>query len=225
MRASSDRQNRYLPINCPSCNFKGKVAIIRLDETFVCRKCRKPFHINRDEVLPGPRPEAPATDAWAELLPPERPSRWQRAVERLPRATWWAASGIILIAFLVWLTANRQQVELPEALADRAVLLVQAKRRQDLDTVLALTPRALRSGARQWYGDRPSTWGIPPQADETLNCQAEVRFRNEKDGVAGVFVTLQRPPPEGTTEVLCYWRRNSDGIWEFDAERTLKEAR
>lgn len=225
MRVASDRQGKYLPIRCPCCSFQGKVAIARLDETFVCRKCKKPFHVNRDEVLPGPRPEAPVDDPWAELLPPERPSRWQRALARLPRVAWWSVAGATAIVVLVWLTRGRTTVELPEPLVERAVLLVQSKRMQEPDVVAALTPRAGRSAARDWYSDRPVNWGLPPAPDEPLDCQAEVRFRNEQERTAGVFVTLRRPPPEGDTEVLTYWRRNSAGLWEFDAERTLHEAR
>lgn len=222
---------RFLPLTCPHCRVEGKVKIVRLDQTFTCKACQKPFHVTVGGVVSGERPRtAPQIDRSA-LITSDTPSLLERLFTRLPRVGQVAAVGLLLLAIAygvaLWLEPEKP---LPGELEDRALLAARSLGQGDWKTLQRLAKRGTASALSKWYDHvRPAAWkeaGAEPSVSVELG-----RITKQPRGFKGVEPLLDaRVATEiqvnggAKAEVQLNWSQDEHAEWWLDGERLWAES-
>lgn len=241
MRETQSSKAQYFPVECPHCHTRGRVRLTKLDKSFQCKKCGRSFHIDPDKVSAGVR-EAEHRDfvddglhkpKW---LLPDRASRLYRVWLATPGSVRLGIAGVLFLAVAAlgaWHSMRASGPELPHSLEGRAQALAQSVVDNNPDVAKRIATRGDAERAAEWLSAARSAMGgaRAPAASE-VQTTIEIKFQtaNAKSGdrIAGVVLAFATRPADGaqpaTYEFISFWSQSGDSAWEFDADRTMKDA-
>lgn len=222
---------KYLPLECPSCGFKGKARISRLDQTFHCKQCDKVFHVTLDGTVRGERPPEEVHREPAAAVVVEKPSWLERTFGRLPPAARWGVLGALALLLAFGASRLLEPAEpLPGELEDRAVLAAKSFALGDWSTLkrLALSRTAGRLGT--WYDkNRPAEWSEADPADmrfKVVTITKGLKRYEKATPIMDARVSAEAGPAgKPTYDILFLWDQTEVGEWWLDGERMLKEVK
>lgn len=226
-----DAALRFLPLTCPRCRFEGKVKITRLDQTFTCKSCQKPFHVMVGGTVPGERPpNAPRVDL-SLLATADKPSALERLFARLPRVGQFAALGLLLLAaahgIACWLEPEKP---LPGELEDRAMLAAKSLGQGDWKTLKRLAKSGTGSALGKWYEKvRPAAWkeaGAEPAVSVRLGrISKQPRAFHGAEPLLDARVAAEIQVNGGAkAEIHLNWSQDEHAEWWLDGERMWGES-
>lgn len=239
MRSSQQEEYRFLPVSCPKCGLDGKLDIRRLDRTFICKRCRRSFHVDPGGIVLGERPnDAPADDFMSAR--PKPSSRLVAWLERLPRVAWWGIGGFLLIAGVlgtVALVLQAQRAELPESLDGRARWFGEAFARAESADLARVSASGSVRQFEEWMRElRPVSWTGAVDAATPVTVELEVLFKrsagsdekalSDNDNSmaqAGILATITPANAKESATLLLYWVQDSSLEWHLDGNRTLND--
>lgn len=238
---------RHLALNCPRCHHELTVWITDLGQTFKCKNCRTPFHVDPNgKCVKGQRVESDEVYNPYQLTPKSNhfdPLEW---LWDLPRAVHWLllAAVIALGAQVVVAFTRPQSANLPNSLVARTEYVATAFLANDNDRLSVVADPATKVSTSRWLElKRPANWSIWQQATQART-KASVLFQNTASKTACTVATIAFPPfadgPDATSstngrranaapvgprvELVMFWTMSSDGTWLFDGARTVKES-
>jgi hypothetical protein len=193
-------RTRQINIACPRCREQAWVGVQELDRDFVCRHCRRTYHISatgRSEY--GARPQGePGAASWLAIEAVKTrevfdPIATASALPK-PAKLGLGAAGVILMAWLAaaWLWPHPA---LPEGLTERTTLAASAFARGDLAALRAICTPDSHDAARTWLERRrPGRWdGLMAQAPPSI--ESRVLFQRMSYRVAGSLAVIRFERP------------------------------
>lgn len=230
------KEYKYVPLECPSCGFEGKVKITMLDRTFHCKECNQQFHVTVRGTVPGKRPpdeHAVGPGAPVELNKPNMVEVW---FGYLPRGARWAMLPVAVGAFvlLVLLFRWTRDAPLPRDLPKRAELAGRALALGDLQTLDRMAISDQRKTLQEWYeAVRAKEFeGLTPESElgvtvgelsKLLRRVERVPGKKKKVAVADFRTPVEIAlPPDGddmqlVAQVDMVWVKE-DGEWRIDGD-------
>lgn len=229
MRNTETHDYKYLPVTCPRCRAEGKVKIGRLDKTFICKQCKRHFHVDPDGVVSGDR-LAPVDEEKAieEALRPRRKGKLQKLWESIPRpAKTGIAGAILLLSVIVWqiyASGFMASEPLPEGLQERARYVAECLANADKQRVKKISADGTSGDASTWaVTKRPNDWPSAFTPAQAPSFGTKVAFESYEKKSAGVAVTISPKDGFTSTTLMLYFSLGSDQQWYFDGKRTNGE--
>lgn len=229
--AKKDATLQFLPLTCPRCGVDGKLRIARLDQTFTCKACHKPFHVTAGGAVPGERPpNAPRVDP-SMLVAPDTTSFVERLFARLPRVGQFTVLGLLLLAgaygAAIWL---EPETPLPGELEDRAMLAAKSLGGGDWKTLKRLAKSGTASSLGKWLEKkRPAAWkeaGAEPAVNVELG-----RITKQPRGFKGAEPLLDARGDAAVQvnggakiTIALNWSQDEHAEWWLDGERMWAES-
>lgn len=229
MRKADTHDFKFLPVTCPRCRMEGKVKIGRLDKTFICKQCKRPFHVDPDGVVSGDR-EIPV-DHEKEMeraLKPRRKSALEKVWEKVPRPAKTALGGVILLASIlgwqIYASGFLSAEPLPEGLQERAKYVADCFAKGDKTRIKAISAAGTSGDAANWITlAKPEDWPGAFPADHVVNTGTKIAFESYEKKSAGVATTIAPGKGFSSATLMLYFALGDDQQWYFDGKRSVKE--
>ncbi|HUY33252.1 MAG TPA: hypothetical protein VMV69_10765 [Pirellulales bacterium] len=228
---------RYIPVECPSCGFEGRVKIASLDRTFHCKQCKRVFHVDVRGTIAGERPpeEIVAVDPSAPIAP-EKPNWVERRFLRLPRVARWGVlvAMVLALAGVGLLFKQVQEAPLPLDLHKRAELAGKALAQGDWRLLDRMAMPGHSDALHEWYTKaRPKEFAaltlesdvnvVVGQLAEMFRRAERVPGKKKKVPIADFRTPVEivlpgNPQGPARFQVDFVWVKAKDGEWQIDGE-------